>query len=145
MATKQHTKILFEYKDFEENYALESAWAEKKGNNYQLDNILFYASEYSLGDILSVENRANELYVTGLIEESGHSTIRIIFNREEDVANTRTELQAFGCDSEISNLPFLIAVDIPPNVQYARIRDFLEEGVKEKKWGYEEACIAHNS
>lgn len=64
-------KIIFKYTDLNEEYALESAWAEKKG--------------YSFGDAVSVENRNGELYVTGLVEESGHSTVRIIFNSDETI------------------------------------------------------------
>ena len=144
MNANQHTKILFEYEDSEGDYSIESAWALQIGSNYQLDNILFYASEYSLGDIVSAEEREGELYVTGLIQESGHSTIRILFTREESVADTRSELEALGCSSEISNLPFLVAVDIPPNISYSKIKQFLGNGVEKEKWGYEEACIAHN-
>ena len=138
-------KVIFEYEDFEGNYALESAWAIKVEGGYQLDNILFYASEYSLGDVVSTQNREGELYVTGLVIESGHSTIRMLFNDENIVASTRDILSSLGCDSEISNIPNLIAVDIPPNIAYSKIKTFLAEGVNSEKWGFEEACIAHSN
>lgn len=141
----EHKKIIFEYEDFEGNYALESAWAEMAGNNYRLDNILFYASEYSLGDVVSVEDREGELYVTGLVVESGHSTIRILFTREEFVSNARDELKLLGCDSEVSNISTLVSVDIPSNIVYSEIKEFLEKGVKDGKWGYEESCLAHDN
>jgi hypothetical protein len=60
-------KILFEYTDLNNEYAIESAWAEKVGDNYKLDNILFYARSYSCGDIVKVEDRNGELFVTGLM------------------------------------------------------------------------------
>ena len=145
MQPKNHQKIIFEYYDFEENYALESAWAEKVDAGHRLDNILFYAKEYALGDIVSTENRNGELYVTGLVSESGHSTIRILFNQEQLVISTIEKLQSLGCDSEISNLPNLIAVDIPPSISYSKIKEFLEEGLINEIWGYEEACLAHNN
>src|SRR5260221_10964493 len=127
-------KIIFEYIDANNDYALESAWAEKLGDEYKLDNILFYALGYALGDIVSVEDRNGERYVTGLIEESGHSTIRILFNNKDDVQPTRDRLKTMGCDSELSDIPILISVDIPANVDYKIIKQFLEEGKEKQIW-----------
>jgi hypothetical protein len=138
-------KIIFEYTDASSAYALESAWATKVEDYYKLDNILFYAPEYSLGDIVSVEERNTELYVTGLIKESGHSTVRILFNNKKNVQITRNSLIELGCESEVSNIPKLISVDIPPDVDYFKnIKPFLDEGVQNGKWGYEESCLAHS-
>lgn len=134
-------KIIFEYQNANNDYELESAWATKVGDHYKLDNILFYAPEYSWGDIVSVEKREGELYVTGLVKESGHSTVRILFNDQKDVQNTRDQLKKMGCDSELSNISTLIAVDIPPHIKYEKIKEFLGEGEKNEKWGYEEACL----
>lgn len=140
----KHVKILFEHQNAPEGGAgIESAWAIPENGFYKLDNILFYAPEYSLGDVVSVEERNQELFVNGLIKESGHSTVRIIFYNVEEVSKTRKILQEFGCDSEISDIPTLIAVDIPHNVSYKKVKQFLEEGSALSKWGYEEACIAH--
>lgn len=137
-------KIIFEYIDANEEYALESAWAEKESDGYKLDNILFYAPEYSLGDIVSVEHRGGHLYVTGLIKESGHSTVRVLFNTKDDVQTTRDKLKKMGCDSEISNIPILISVDIPPNVDYYNmVKPFLDKGKNDDLFGYEESCLAH--
>ena len=96
-----------------------------------------------MGDIVSVENRNNELFVTGLIQELGHSTIRMIFEDEKNVAPTRDYLNSIGCESEISDVKILISVDIPPEVNYQKIKEYLEEGEKLSKWSFEEACIAH--
>lgn len=140
----EHVKILFEHFNTpESDYGIESAWAVPFGKNFKLDNILFYAPEYSLGDIVSVEVRNGEYYVTGLVQESGHSTVRIIFSKQEILNQVRLQLKELGCDSEISDVPVLISVDIPPEVDYAVVKRFLEEGEAQSKWSYEEACIAH--
>jgi hypothetical protein len=137
-------KIIFEHhNNANDEYELESAWASKVGDSYKLDNILFYAPEYSWGDIVSVEDRNGELFVTGLVQESGHSTVRILFNDQQDVQSVRDHLKNIGCDSEISNIPTLVAVDIPPQVDYEKVRKFLDEGVRSERWGYEESCLAH--
>ncbi|HET8685731.1 MAG TPA: DUF4265 domain-containing protein [Methanosarcina sp.] len=140
----EHVKILFEHFNTPENeYGIESAWALPVGENFQLDNILFYAPEYSIGDIVSVEKRDGELFVTGLVQESGHSTVRVILSSKEGVAPLRDELKKLGCDSEISNVPILISVDIPPEVDYSLIKNLLVQGENLSKWSYEESCIAH--
>ena len=143
----KHKKILFEHENAPEGGSgIESVWAIPIAkNHFKIDNILFYAPEYSLGDIVSVQNKDGELFVNGLIEESGHSTVRIIFNDKDDVQKTRTELKNLGCDSEISDVPILISVDIPSSISYSLVKAFLDEGEKLKKWSYEEACIAHKS
>jgi hypothetical protein len=137
-------KITFEYNDLEGQYALESAWAEKVGDNYKLDNILFYAPGYSLGDIVEVENRNGELFVTGLVEESGHTTVRIIFYEDEIVNPTMNQLEEMGCRWEGSNIPTLMSVDIAPEVDYTLIKRFLNEGEEKDLWSYEESCLAHD-
>lgn len=136
-------KILFEYNDLNKKYAIESAWAEKVGDYYKLDNILFYATNYSWGDIVKVEDRNGELFVTGLVKESGHTTIRIIFYNNDTVEPTTTWLQEIGCSYEGSDIPLLISVDIPPAVDYNRVREFLDEGEENDKWSYQESCLAH--
>lgn len=139
----ENTKILFEYIGPDGNYAIESAWATPVGSNFRLDNILFYAREYALNDILRVEQRNDELFVVDLVEASGHSTIRILFNNVEDVKNTRKKLREMGCESELSDIPILVSVDIPPEVEYFEVEKYLIAGENESKWEYEEACIAH--
>lgn len=136
-------KILFEHYDLDQKYAVESVWAERVGEYYKLDNILFYAPNYSWGDIVEVENRNGELNATGLITEAGHSTIRINFYRHEYLESTLQRLKEIGCDYERSNIPLLISVDIPPEVEYEGIRAFLNEGEEKEKWNYQEACLAH--
>ena len=124
---------------------MESAWAERQGEYYKICNILFYASGYSWGDIVSVENRNDELYVTDLIEESGHSTVRIIFFNKKIILTVSEQLLNMGCSYEGSNIPSLISVDIPPEVDYKKIKNFLDEGEKNEAWSYQEACLAHKT
>ena len=138
-------KIFFEHRNsLESSFGIESAWATPISKNlFKLDNILFYAKDYSLGDIVKVKKRNQDLIVIGLEKESGHSTVRIIFNDERDVNIIREKLKELGCESEISNSSILISVDIPSEVKYNLIKSFLEQGEKLSKWVYEEACIAH--
>ena len=138
-----YVKICFMHDAFEGS-TIESAWAKKLENGYELDNILFYAKNYSWGDIISAEERDGELFVTGLIKEMGHSTVRVLVSEVDLVEPLRNALKDLGCSSELSNYEKLIAVDVPPEVSYSTIRVFLDKGEDEEKWQYQEACIAAN-
>lgn len=138
---KGYTKILFVHDAFGED-SIESAWAKKVKNGYQLENVLFYASNFSYGDIVQIKELAGDLYVTDLVEEKGHSTIRILFQEIAIIPEVRKRLRVLGCSSELSNIAELIAVDIPPEVSYSIIRQYLDQGEEQGKWEYQEACIA---
>lgn len=136
-----HVKILFKHDAFDDE-SIESAWAMKIGNNYKLDNILFYAKEFSLGDIISANEINGELYADELIEESGHTTVRMLFNNKEQVSPIREKLKLMNCSSEISNVDRLISVDIPVEVDYSEMIAFLDAGEDKGEWEYEEASIS---
>ena len=143
MRKENYIKVLFKHHAFE-NESYESAWVKIDNGNYILDNLLFYAKEYSLGDIISINKIGDEFFVSSLIKESGHSTLRLFINSEDGVENVRNELKMMGCPSEISNLKNLISVDVPKNIDYQKIIDFLEDGEQKGIWEYEEACISTN-
>jgi hypothetical protein len=121
---------------------LESAWATPVKGGFKLDNILFYATGYALSDVVAVKEKQGELYVSDLVLASGHSTVRVVFLGEADLAYWRQFFDTLGCASEISNLPRLVAFDIPASVNYNEIKKVLEMGEADGKWEYEEACLA---
>lgn len=138
-------KILFEHYNTPEGIlGIESAWGESVGFlSCRLDNILFYAKEYSLNDILTLKEINGEFFVTGLLKPSGHSTVRILFNNFSLIETTRNELRNMNCESEISDVRILISVDVPPDVDYFVIQEYLFAGEAKGGWAFEEACIAH--
>lgn len=135
-----HVKLFF-YHDAFDTEGIESAWGEIEENGYRLENILFYAKEYSFKDVVSAEEKNGVLCVTGLMKESGHSTVRVLAKSEEDVSIVRQNLKIRGCDSELSNIKKLFAVDIPPSIEYSEIIRYLENGFK-YPLDYQEACIS---
>lgn len=142
--TDDYVKIKFFYwHEGEEAERIESMWAIHIGENYKIENIPFYVQEYALGDIIKVNEKDGQLYAEELVEESGHSTVQIVFLDENIIGETRDELKSFGCSSEISDKTFLIALDIPPEISYhGVIRPYLEKGCNTGLWDYQEACIA---
>lgn len=140
---KDRVKILFEVEYDEDNIIKESVWASKlSDNNYKIDNIPFYAYGFACNDIVSTEEHSEQLYVSELVEPSGNSTIRLLFENIENISDVRDFLKENGCDSELSNIKSLIAVDVPANISYKKINEFLHIGELDGKWEYEEACIS---
>ena len=120
--TTNYVKIILKHYAFGEE-GFERLWATKVQNGYQLDNIPFYAKNYSLNDIVSIENLNGDFFVRSLVQESGHSTIRVLFKNVAIVQEIRENLKARGCSSELSNLPNLIALDIPTDVSYSELEN----------------------
>ncbi len=136
----EHVKILFEYPIGDSN-GTETLWALPKGEGYKLDNIPFYVKGVSFGDVVSAKVVEGCIYMKELLTPSGHSTVRLWFANENDVQPVRESLKSMGCNSEISDQPRLLAVDIPPSISYEIIRAYLDEGESNGKWDYEEACL----
>jgi len=140
-----HAKILFEYDGNTPGQCeLESIWACPVSDGFRVDNIPFYVLGIALDDIVSAEMDAGGmLRYKKLVRSSGHSTIRLWFakNDENHVTSVRQMLRELGCESERSDRPRLVAVDIPPAVSYERVRTMLDEQEKLGVFEYEEACL----
>lgn len=145
MENKQgFVKIKFYYwHEGEEADRIESMWATAAGGNYKIENIPFYVMSYAYGDLVNVVEKDGELFVDGLAEESGHSTVRLVFFDKSIIEFTRKELKELGCDSEVSDKSFLIAVDVPPAVDYQSVvKPYLDKGFNNDLWDYQEACLS---
>ena len=137
------SKILLTYKDGEGNYQIESVWATKEGAYYRINNIPFFATNIALDDLVSVEEEDGGLYFDKLKEASGHSTIQMIIFNEDDLMRIGKDLEGLGCTWEGSHVKTLIAIDVPRDVSYNMVKQYLEKGEAEGRWSYKEACLAH--
>lgn len=144
-----HIKILLEYEgSAPTDREIESVWAFPVEGGYQIDNIPFYAREIALGDVVSTTKDIDgSLRFSSLVRPSGHSTVRLWFakDRVEDVALVRQKLREMKCASEQSDLPRLVAIDIPPSVSYESALKLFVEGEKAGLFEYEEACLGANA
>jgi Domain of unknown function (DUF4265) len=142
----EHRKVFFSLEQDEDGYppvTVESAWAVQREDGYELDNIPFYARSVACADLVAVRaDETGRLWYEHVIRPSGHSTVRVLLARKEDVGPLRERLRELGCASEISDMPRLISVDIPPTVKYVDVRKFLDEGEHEGRFEYEEGCLA---
>jgi hypothetical protein len=141
----ERARIFFKLEQDAEGYppfAEESMWAKSVGNDtFELDNIPFYASEATLGDVVKVVRDDGILYFDSLVKESGNALVRIIFYHDDDVQKVRKELEELGCESELSHNPRYIAVNVPREVNYAIVRKVLDRGFNEDRWDYQEAIL----
>lgn len=137
-----HIKVFFTISSTDSKETeTESLWTTRCGAGYRLENIPFYAKGVGLNDLVSAEEVNGSLWVTGLLQPSGNSTVRIWFENIDDIEPTRSRLRKMRCDSEISDLPRLIAVNVPSVVDYSKIKQILDMGASEEKWDYQEACL----
>ena len=137
-----HVKLLFSYQSSGKQET-ESLWAIPIHEGYKIDNIPFYVREIALGDVVSAEQKGGALYFSGLVAPSGHSTVRLWFAKTkiQAVQEVRHFLRERGCPSELSDLPRLVAVDIPPEIDYHELRIFFDDGERAGMFEYEEACF----
>ena len=141
-ASISHAKVLLEFENEEGGIELESLWALPEGDGFKLDNIPFYAHGYAWGDVVAATPDDDGLLrVRGLIRPSGHSTVRLWFRDPKEVAAVRQTLRAMSCGSEL-DLARLVAVDVPASVEYAMVRNYLDEKESAGIFEYEEACLA---
>lgn len=137
------SKILLTYKDDNGDYQVESVWATKEGEYYRINNIPFLASNIALNDLIKAEEDEGALYFDELIEASGHSAIQIVFFDESRIPITGKDLENMGCTWEGSHLKNLISVDVPADVNYVLVKEYLDKGEVTGVWSYKEACLAH--
>jgi hypothetical protein len=108
---------------------------------YRIDNIPFFVRGISAGDEVSGVRIEGELWFAKLERSIGHRTVRVIVFDPGRLRDVLTELHALGCDSEVSHLPQLAAVDIPPHVDPAPIVALLRAGRAAGTVDYEEASV----
>ncbi|WP_375771809.1 DUF4265 domain-containing protein [Archangium gephyra] len=144
--SEQLVKVFFELQQDEDGYppvTCESMWATPVGDGlYRLGNIPFFARGVAYEDVVSAVQRDDG--TRGFVEvvrPSGHSTLRIIVYEASEAPALRHELEALGCDTELSHIPNLVAVDVPPAVSLDEIRRLLEMGTVSERWEFEEACL----
>lgn len=142
-----YTKVYFQFFNdiLNEDY-VESVWAsivDEKEGHYKLKNIPFFVTGYSSEDIIYTELEEDRLVVKGLIEESGNSTLQIISFKEENAGRVQQRLEEFGCAWEGSHLPGYFSVDIPADLDYEPVREYLADLEEKGMLSYREACLAH--
>lgn len=143
----KNIKIGFEIQQDEYGYPpdrWESLWAYEFGPGlYCVDNIPFYVKGISSGDLISAKSDGDQLIFENLVRPSSNSVIRLFVSDAAEVQRARDSFRALGCESELSNLPRLVAVEIPGDVSFAPVATLLAEGAESGRWEYEEGVLRH--
>ena len=128
------------------NVPTERLWTEKTSVKMEVRvrNVPFYVKGVAFGDIVRVraDHKRRELVFEDFVSESGHSAVRIIIKGSGVRAEADAMLRAFDCSWEIDITGSLWAIDVPPHVDYASMRNSLlclagSEGI-----GIEESALA---
>lgn len=141
---KEFVKVVFRLEIDEDGYppvSTETLWAQKEGDGFRLDNTPFFARGVALGDIVHAVPVDGMLEYKWVIKRSGRGTVRVIMFEEAETEKTREEFRKLGCPSELSHIPGLFAVDIPPMDDYSAVRNFLDQGFQKRQFDYEEGWV----
>lgn len=138
------TKLILPYKDEEGIVRGETVLATREGSYYRIKSIPVYASKIALYDVIDIRNREGVLYFHKIIEDSGRSVIQMIIFKGRQIKLIVKDLEQFGCLWRRSDDKHLIAFDVPKYVPYQPIKDWLDQGEREQRWGYREACLPNN-
>jgi len=117
---------------------VERMWARPLGGNqYQLDNIPWYAYGVSCGDVIEAraDDEATVPSFVRVVEKRGNRTVRIAFEWPARGANLTQRvldyLSELGCQWEGMSGK-LIAVSIPPATDFSGVCEYLTN--KELRW-----------
>lgn len=136
-------KVIFTYYDVEDNIAEETLWIEVLNNDeYQIKNIPFFAPNIAYNDIIKVENDEGILYFDKIIKTSEHSTIQVVFFKTEIIEDVIKEIESLGCFWEGMNNQKLLAIDIPNNVNFNKIKEYLNDQFEKNVLDYKESCLS---
>ena len=114
----------------QEDENIETLWADPVGPNlYRLDNCPFWAYGVSWRDVVqAAPDPDGMLRMKGIVEKSGHRTLRVIFDPglNEDPTGRAVLVGAVarGCTYEGMN-PRYVVIDLPPEVDLMEIAEYL--------------------
>ena len=137
------SKLILPYKDDDGRIRGETILASKEGAYYRIKSIPIHASKIALYDLISTRTQEGVLYFHKIIESSGRSVIQMIFFKEGQIKAIGRDLEVFGCEWRHGDAKHLIAFDVPKHVPYQPIKEWLDQGEREQRWAYREACLSH--
>ena len=147
MAGEGLTHVVFELeqRDGWPPHASERVWAKAMPDGlYRIENIPFYAPGVSFGDLVAAEGREGELVFSKVVKPSGNSTVQVIFFAKDRVQAVRDALRGLGCDSEVSEIDTMIAVDVPAETRYDEVFELLDGGFRRGELDYSESALRHD-
>lgn len=144
-----HTKVRFPLPADDDGWrpaVEESLWAQRTDRSDEMivDNTPFFIRGIAWRDRIRVnELPGGALEYAELVAESGHSTVRVLVIEESELTGIGERVTELGCTAErVGAYPQLLAVDVPPLVDYRELKAWLDEREGGGVLGYEEGCIS---
>lgn len=146
-STAQFHKIIFKLTVDADGYppvGYESMWGIQRGAGaYELDNTPCYLYGVSKGDWVLTRADAHELIATGVVRQSGHSTLRVFAERESERSSIVQHLRSLGARCMLTPGLSLFTVDIASEVSFCAIDYYLSAITDDQHIAYEDACLQH--
>lgn len=126
---------------------MESLWAIDQGDGtVQLDNIPWFIRGIARGDVVVTEPDEEGVRWAGeVVRRSENCTIRLIVFRDGGSGAARQSVinafQQLGVDGEGIERFGMVALDVPPTADLAKVQRLLNHGAAEEWWDMEEGCI----
>jgi hypothetical protein len=138
-------KVFFQLVQDEDGYppvAVESVWAERIFEGlYRIENIPFFTRDATLGDVVQTRTEDGVQWFSSMQVSSTNTLVRVILSDGRDPNETRQVLLELGCDSELSHLQCLFAVNVPAHVPIDSVRAVLDLAAAEGWLEYEEPIL----
>ena len=147
MTSQSLKKITFKLNQDMEDYPpleFESLWGiQIKPNTYKVDNIPYYIYGISKGDIILAIESNKQIHASYLLYRGGHSTLRVFAENKSDRIKIINYAKKNGAQCTSQNGSSLLAIDIPPSIDFHKIDAFLLNQSDNKTIAYEDACLQH--
>lgn len=143
-------KVIFRLERDEDGFPpveMETLWVRACAEKSQgiLDSIPFFADDVALNDVVELDRHGDEIWYRNVVTEGGHTTTRVYSSDPDVLARLREDLLQLGCRSERSQKFGLLAVDVPPSVDYREVVSFLKGGEDRGQWEYFEGVVRHDT
>ncbi len=128
-------------------YDIEGLWATAlSAETAQINNVPFLQDGVAQGDIIRFETDSDGLrWARERVHASGHCAIRVLPKPDGPFGGSSSAVHAqfapFGLGGEAfsSSLP-LVALDVPADADFSRIKALLAEGESSGWWEFEVGC-----
>lgn len=111
-------------------------------NQYEILETPYFANGLARGDVVSVSLDDGQLWGNHLVRQSGHSTVRVALIVKAERQALQEGVEARGCAFFSGKLRSFYAVNVPPDVDYRPLFEFLSSGLVRKVWEFEESALA---
>lgn len=120
-------------------------WADPVGPSlFRIRALPTFADDISLFDIVHVSEFDDRLFVDDIVEESGHSTLRVILFDNSAHDRLLQICKDANCLIAHTEIPGLFAIDVSPEQSLVSLLRDLQSGRETGMWDMDEASVARH-